>query len=330
MTALRGARLSTLARCVRQCAYTALDAPRDEAPMDMTTYFARGHLFNHYVGQQLRAKHGKDAVRSEVDIPWPLGVGHADHVVNGMLAVEVVSTVTPSPHTFGFKARQLKSYMHFGGYSDGAVYVIDPSSLKREDVLPIKLTDEDREEIDMNTKLVGVAVDLGRAMETNSPTFLPRVCRKPSDARGYLCQYASTCFADWEAPPATVNDTEDARRAALDLYQAKQRERNLNAQLKVAEANKQKAAAELGELLPAGEFVTVGPFQVRIRGPYTRTTIKKELRDSGLLSPDLLDPYVSESDPWYVSDIKRDGDAPVLTGDDFGDNPLLDEGEDAA
>lgn len=321
MTALKGARLSSLARCVRQAAYTALDTPADPLPDDAEHYFRRGHLFNHYVGQQLRAKYGPAQVRSEVEIPWPLGVGHADHVIAAeSLCVEVVSTVSPSPHTFSFKAKQLRSYMHFGGYDNGAVYVIDPSSLKREDVLPVKLTDDDRQEIDTDVYMVGLAESEGRA------DVIERVCRKPSDARGYLCQYASACFANWEAPAVTDDDREAARRAALDLYQAKQRLRNLVAQEKAAETDAKEAQAILADLLPPGDFVSVGPFKVRVRGPYTRTTIKKELLDSGLVEREMIDAYVSESDPWFVSDITRESGETALTGDDFGsDAPWNDD-----
>lgn len=312
MSDLKGARLSAMARCIRQAAYTALDTPTDPLPLDAEHYFRRGHLFNMYVGQQLRAKYGADGVRSEVEIPWPLGVGHADHVVDPeSLAVEVVSTVTPSARVFEFKARQLKQYLHFGGYDNGAVYVIDPSSLKREDVLPVKLTDDDRTEIAADVTLLEVAVDRGHV------GALPRVCRKPGDARGYLCQYASECFKDWQAPAASEDDREQARRAALDLYQAQQHERNLKAQLTAIEEERKNAQAALSDLLEPGE-TQVGPFLVKripIRG---RVTVKNELLKAGLLPDELLAPYVSVSEGYDRFDITRVSDETALTGDDFG------------
>lgn len=320
MTALTGARLSALARCPRQCAYTALGVVEDDPPVDMTRFFARGHLFNMYVKHQLAAKHGAGNVRSEVDVPWPLGTGHADHVVDSEnLAVEVVSTVSPSAKTFEFKARQVKSYMRFGGWENGAVYVIDPSSLKAEDVLPVKLTDEDREEIDRIVPLVATAIQPDIGVD-----ILPRVCSKPGDARQYLCAFASTCFKGWEPPAAGENDQLEARRAALDLYQAKQRERNLKAQLSVAEDDRKAAQSVLSELLDPGE-TRVGPFVVKRTVVKGRTTVRAELLKSGLVDAELIGDYVKVGDQHERYEVTRDDDAPALSGDDFGPNPLLDD-----
>lgn len=312
MTVLTGARLSSMSRCPRQCAYTALNTTGDPLPLDAQEYFARGQMFELYVGWQLDAKHGRENVQRQVPVPWGAGYeGHADFVIDGGTVVEVVSTVVPSPLVFTFKAGQAKRYMHFLGHERGVVHVVNPSRLTQADMLPLRLTDDDREQFTAEVAAVTEAVK-------SAGEVLPdRVCRKPGDARAHLCPYASECFKDWVAPAASEDDREQARRAALDLYQAKQHERNLEAQLTAIEDERKQAQAALSELLEPGE-TQVGPFLVKripVRG---RVTVKNELLKSGLIPDELLAPYVNVSDGYDRFEIARVSDETALTGDDFG------------
>lgn len=206
---LTGPRLSELSRCVRQCAYTALGAARDEPP-DLSVYFRRGHFFGRLRYEEYAERYGRDQVEREREIPWRFGAGHADiYVRPERRIVEVVSTVTPSPATLGHKIEQVKQYLMLDAEAERAsVDVIDPSRLTPVQSLPVHVTDDDCTELAQRIEA------LGEALAANEAELAPRACTRPSEARGRLCPYASTCFAGWVEQPADLSSlqAEDAYR----------------------------------------------------------------------------------------------------------------------
>jgi CRISPR/Cas system-associated exonuclease Cas4 (RecB family) len=239
-------------------ALRGLGAEQAEHDPQTLRYFARGHLYTDYVCRQLEAKHGKDAIEREVEIPWPHGVGHADaYVKPEKLLVEIKSTVAPFTSTplFEMAVAQLRFYLRFHPEAEqGALYLINPSDLSGEDVYAVSLTDEDREEIDAAVASLRVALDGG-------PLPL-RVCSKPGQARGRLCSFAEACFTDWVPPEPTEIPDPAALEAAARLAAIKVAERPLKEQLAALEEGRKEAQADLAELVDVGESV-VGPWLVK-------------------------------------------------------------------
>lgn len=251
-------RASELTRCARMAALRGRGAEQAEHDEQTLRYFARGHLYTDYVCRQLEAKHGKDAIEREVEIHWPLGVGHADaYVKPEKLLVEIKSTVAPATSSpmFDMAVAQLRFYLRFHPEAEqGALYLINPSDLSGEDVYVVRLTDEDREQIDAAVQEVKAALDGGE---------LPaRVCAKPGQARGRLCSFAEACFDGWTPPEPTELSDPDAADAAARLVALKIAERPLKEQLAALEEGRKEAQAELAELVEVGESL-VGPWLVK-------------------------------------------------------------------
>lgn len=258
-------RASELSRCARMAALRGLGAEQAEHDEQTLRYFARGHLYSDYVCRQLEAKHGKENVEREVEIPWPLGLGHADaYISSEKLLAEIKSTVAPSTSSpmFDMAVAQLRFYLRFHPEAEtGALYLINPSDLSGEDVFAVRLTDEDREEIDAAVADVQAALEGGPLPE--------RVCSKPGQARGRLCAFAEACFAGWQPPEPTEITEPDALDAAVRLHALKIAERPLKEQLAAIDEGKKEAQAELAEILPVGESV-IGNLQV------TRTHVQRQ------------------------------------------------------
>ncbi len=304
-------RASELARCPRQCAYRGLAADAREPDERTRRYFARGHMYGAYVGQQLEARFGPDDVERERVIPWPLGEGHADFYVRSMkLLIETKSTVAPSTSSpmFDMAVWQLKIYLRFDPEAEhGALYIVNPSSLDGEDVVTVTLTDDDIREIDAQVESVRVALDGGPLPD--------RVCDRPSQARGRLCPFAVTCFEGWEPDPAREITDPRAADLAARIYEAKQKEREHRAPLTEAEADRKQAEAELAELLEQGAS-DVGPFRVTRSDRHRESFNLKKARLAGV-PDDLLDEFTSVSrfSMWTV-----DRQAPPA--EDYGDVPF--------
>lgn len=260
-------RLSEMARgCARLSYYRATGEQPAEHDSEQLEWFQRGHLFEHYVVSQLIAKHGADNVERNYPIQHPLGVGHADALIGPeRLLVEIKSSTTGTLSTpvFDNGVRQLKRYLHYADdvADRGALYMINPTTLKPADVFEVRLTDDDREEI--ATEMV----ELARAIESREAPA--RVCSKPSQARGYFCPFAATCFGGWEPDPLAEITSPDALAAASELAAIKQNEAQAKATLKALEEGRKDAEARLAELVPVGKSV-VGPFEL------TRTHVKRQ------------------------------------------------------
>jgi CRISPR/Cas system-associated exonuclease Cas4 (RecB family) len=203
-------RASEMARCPRMAALRGLGTEQQEYDEQTRRYFARGHLYTEYVVRQLRVKHGAENVEREVEIHWPLGVGHADaYVKPSKLLCEIKSTVTPTTSSpmFDMAVQQLRIYLRFHPEAErGALYLINPSDLRGEDVFEVKLTDEDVTAIDEAVLRVSEALSGGELPD--------RVCRKPGEGRAHLCPFIEPCFQGWEPPPANQVSDADAVDAA--------------------------------------------------------------------------------------------------------------------
>lgn len=285
-------RASEVARgCDRMSVLRALGHTPAEPGSEEREWFARGHLFEHYVVSQLEAKHGKENVIRQPEIHHPLGVGHSDAlVVPERLLVEVKSTVAGTLTTPVFEngVRQLKIGIRYhDGADEGALYMINPSTLKPADVFRVVLTDEDAAEIDETFR------DIGDHILANS---LPdRVCSKPSNGRGYLCPLIAACFDGWEPDPDAVVSDPRALDAAARWHQAKADERRGAATVREAEAARKEAAAELADYVDEGDTL-VGPYKVRRWHVNGRTSFSVKAAEAAGVPHELLEPYITETD----------------------------------
>jgi len=313
-TALRA---SELARCARMAAGRGIGWAHEEYDEQTRRYFARGHLYTEYVARQLRAKHGSTNVLTEVEIDWPLGTGHGDiYVVPDKLLVEVKSTVTPTTSSpmFEMAVEQLRIYLRFHPDAEhGALYLINPSDLSREDVFRVELTDEDVARIDNAVGSVSHAISLG------DTEHLPaRVCSKPSQARGRLCPFAEACFEGWVEPePEGVTDA-DALSVVSELAAIKQEESVHRRALSALEEGRKDAQARLGEYVPVGDSV-VGPYAVkRIHKTRAPKFSEKAAKAAGFPIETLAEFMVggSEWDEYRLSSADEAGDI------DFGEAPF--------
>lgn len=313
-TALRA---SELARCPRMAAGRGIGWQSDEPDEQTRRYFMRGHLYSEYVARQLRAKHGATNVLTEVEIDWPLGTGHGDiFIVPEKLLVEVKSTVTPTTSSpmFEMAVEQLKIYLRFFTDAEqGALYLINPSDLSREDVFTVKLTDEDVERID--EAVARVAVAIGNEGREGLPE---RICEKPAQARGRLCPFAGPCFEGWKEPEIDEITSPDALNAAFELAAIKAEERIHRQALATLEPERKALQDKLGEFVPDGDSV-VGGFAVKrihkTRGP---SFSEKAAKAAGFPVEALAEFMVGGSE-WDEYRIRRAAEA----GDtDFGDTPF--------
>lgn len=302
------ARASELARCPRMCALRM----RGETPVEhdeMTRrYFARGHLYSDYVCRQLEAKHGKDNVLREVEVEWPLGTGHADaFVIPDALLVEVKSTVTPtlSSPMFDMAVEQLRIYLrYYDPAEQAALILINPSDLSSEQVFQVGLAEGDVDRIDAVVELIAA----GELPE--------RVCAKPSQAKGRLCDFAVPCFEGWEPDDYAVNESPAVVAAARRLYEAKQKIAAGKGELREAEEEKKAAEGELADLVDVGATAT-GPWLV------TRTHVRRQPTFS--VKAALAAGYPAESlerfmQPGAEYDTWRVDKATTPTDIDFGDD----------
>lgn len=308
-------RASELSRCPRMAAGRGIGWTHDAYDEQTRRYFARGHLYTEYVARQLRAKHGAMNVLSEVEVEWPLGTGHADlYIVPERLLVEVKSTVTPTTSSpmFEMAVEQLRIYLRFHPDAEqGALYLINPSDLSREDVFRVELTDEDRKRIDAAVHSVQLALH-------HDDDLPARICEKPSQARGRLCPFAGPCFEGWEEPEAEEITSPDALAAASELAAIKADERTHREALKALEESRRETQDRLGQFVPVGDSV-VGGFAVkRIHKTRAPQFSEKAAQAAGFPVEALAEFMVGGSE-WDEYRIKRAATA----GDvDFGDAPF--------
>jgi hypothetical protein len=179
--------------------------------------------------------------------------------------VEVKSANAGSLKTPSFEngVMQLKIALRYRDDADtGALYVINPSTLRPADIFKVVLTDEAAEAIDETFRRIERHIEL---------EVLPdRVCAKPSQARGYLCPLVAACFEGWEPPDIEEIDTPEAHTAVAELARIKAQETTLRRALDALETERKDQQQVVGDLVPVGDSI-VGGFAVKrihkTRGP---------------------------------------------------------------
>lgn len=306
-------RASEMARgCERMSVLRALGHTPAEPGTEEREWFRRGHLFEHYVVSQLEAKHGKANVVRQPEIHHPLGVGHSDAlIVPERLLVEVKSTAAGTLTTPVFEngVRQLKIGIRYhDGADEGALYMINPSTLKPADVFRVVLTDEDAAEIDAMFDRIAESI--------HTATLPDRVCAKPSNGRGYLCPFIAACFDGWEAPADPVVTDPHAVELAKRWAQAKQDEKQHAIEAKAAEQIRKDAAAELAEYVDEGDTI-IGPYRVRRWHVNGKTSFSVKAAEAAGVPRDLLAPYMSEGAGYDRIEVSAAAEAgPIEFGDE--------------
>lgn len=277
---LEGLRLSELARCPRQCAMRGLVEP-SEPPERAKRWMARGQMFGYYAYLQFADRYGKDQVQREVEIDWGLGTGHADlYVIPERLIVEVVSSTSPDA-IVGAKIRQARQYLHFHPEAESAaVFVINPSDLDREDLIPVVLRPEDIAEIEADVQAVRDALAGGE--------LPPCVAVSPSECRHSLfCSFTEQAWQGWEPPEPLSSDDPELGELVRALYDAKRDERATAAELDARRSLRTEIEQRLAILdVPAGRDVEVAGLKLRrtvVKGreTFSLSTAKK----SGVWTP---------------------------------------------
>jgi hypothetical protein len=313
---LTGARLSSLARCPRQAAYQALGQPAADPPPEWSVYLNRGRIFESYVALQYEAKYGKDNVERQREIPWGSGWhGHADiYLPAEKTIVEILSAVAPAGEQLSDKIRQVRSYLLFDPEAEKAVlHVINPSSLRRDDVMPIALTPDSSAEILERVSLVQ------RAVDSNGTDMPSCVCDTPTACRYRGCGYTDIAWQNW-TPPEPSDLPDEARLLAADLYAHDQAVKDAKAALDAKTDLRQQTREQLRDLLQPGQEYQAGPLVIkRIEVTGRRTFNITAAEASGVFHDELLAQFSKQGeshDRWYL---KRVDDEPLLTADDFGE-----------
>lgn len=253
-------RASEIARgCDRMSVLRGLGTEPVAFDPEQNEWFQRGHLFEQYVARQLERKHGPDNVRRQIHIRHPLGVGHADAlIVSERILVEIKSTTsgTISTPVFENGVAQLRFYLRFCDDADeGALYMINPSTLKPADVFRVALTDRDVDEIDQTVRRIQRHIELG---------VLPdRVCARPQQGRGYFCPFVAKCFEGWEEPEVDEITDADVVNAAARYYAIIRAEAEHAAAVKALADEKADAKAALLAAVPERSDAVAGPYRVK-------------------------------------------------------------------
>ncbi|MBA2707203.1 MAG: hypothetical protein H0U59_05300 [Gemmatimonadaceae bacterium] len=304
---LTGIRPSLWARCVTAAVFQGRGEAEAPHPPEAEEYFWRGNVFEEIVMRQIEAKHGKENVERQVEIPIPgIGTGHADGYLKTEKALlEIKSTTSPYPNsdTFAFGVAQLQRYIAYHPEAEkGYLYMVDPNRMRAAEVREVALTEEDFFRIEAER------VEIVEQVAGNAPLALHgserRPCTRPSQARNRFCPFAAVCFDGWEEPvPNIVSDPEAMRLARL-VRDIEFEERDHKAALKVTEPLKRDAKAALSEYCPEKGESVVGPFLVKtwtVSG--TVKVSDRALRAAGIdpapfstRNPDQIRVQVSESE----------------------------------
>ena len=279
-------RWSQAVLCPRMAAYGLRGVPVDDEPDEITKgYFLRGKQIGAYMAERFIERYGEHDVVLEKAVAWPAGIAHGDIFVrSGKLAVEVKSKADPRP--LDSHILQLGGQIHFDPEAErGALVVVDPSNLLERTIPMPVVPDALVEQIER------IAGEVAASADPAAP--LPaRVCARPSEARGHLCPFGPTCFADWVAPDPVELEGEVvvlSRRlveldAAMKLGKAEQDER---------EEERNRIRAELLLTLePKGEYVVDGAQVIRITPVAGRTTYDVGLAiKMGVVTEEEVEPF---------------------------------------
>lgn len=322
MKTLTGIRPSLWARCPSAAVFQGRGEPEAVLPPETEHYFFRGRVFEEIVVRQLAAKHGRDNIEREVEIPIPgIGTGHADFYLRSEKTLgEIKSTVAPHPNSdiFSSGVKQLRIYLaHHPEAEQGALMMINPNVMKAADVYTVKLTDEDREQIEVERQYIEDSVhgDESRLAERGRDW---RPCTVPSQARGRMCPFAAVCFEGWEPEPADEITDPLAMDAAGRLLAIKTEKSQHARAIKALEEGEQAAQAELSDLVGVGDSV-VGPFKVKRTHVVRKPTFSVRAFEAAGHSVEPLAEFFqpgSEYDTWRVALADEAGDV------DYGTAPF--------
>lgn len=292
---LTGIRPSLWARCPTAAVYQGRGEEEAPLPPETQEWFFRGNVFEEIVVRQIVAKHGKENVERQVVIPIPgIGEGHADaYLKPEKTLIEVKSTVAPFPNSpiFEHGVKQLKLYIHHHPEAEqGVLYMLNPNRMTPADLYTVRLSDEDVEQIEFEREMIINGVHLGSGGPKHGSPFRP--CTRPSQARGRMCPFAETCFADWEAPePGEVTDPA-ALELASRIVALKNDERTHKLAYEAIEAARKEAQAELAEYVDEGES-TVGPFNVKRWHVNGKQSFQVKAAVAAGISMELLAPFIT-------------------------------------
>lgn len=315
---LTGIRPSLWARCVTAAVYQGRGEPEAEPEPEAREWFYRGNVFEEIVMRQIEAKHGKANVQRQVEIPIiGIGHGHADgYLIPERALIEIKSTVAPYPNsdTFQFGVQQLRRYLAYYDQADkGYLYMVDPSRMKPADVYTVKLTDDDREQIEREREHIAALGNDGIDGPIHGNGWRP--CTRPSQARSRLCPFAAVCFAEWEPDPAEEITDPKALDATSRLYAIKTQKAELAAQIRALEEGEKGAQAELAGYVEPGDAV-VGPFAVRRTHVVMKPKFSVRAFEAAGHSIEPLAEFFtdgSEYDRWTIKPAEQAGDI------DYGD-----------
>jgi hypothetical protein len=255
----------------------------------MRRFWGRGNLFSYYGWEQLCLKFGESDIIREWEIPWKYrnleGIGHADMYVKSRKEIwEVKSSVAPM-NILETAIRQVKLYLYFAEEAEsGVVYIINPSDLEREDLVPVMLTESDRAELAALLDSVAEAVDGGPLPTCSQGT--PSACRQSG------CQWSDTAWDGWQPPlPTSVEFDEEVSRL-VERWQAM---KDIEERARGAYAERKDIEAMLVELGVEPGDNNCGPYVIRrIQTKPRETFAWSAAKKSGVLHglEELLQPFV--------------------------------------
>lgn len=318
---LTGVRLSELAKCPRMCSLRAIGAEPEEIAPEWQRYFTRGHLFEQYVYEQYAAEHGRENVRRQIIVDWPLGQGHADMYVRPRRElIEVKSTTAPDGAIFDSAVKQVRFYKHFYQPAKRAgVYLVNPSDLRREDFIPIKVTPSDVDEIVALVRMVETAI------ETDGEELPACSAENPAQCKRLGCPFTAQAWEGWEPPTETlVGDEASALVIALEELKRDYRKFSAEAdERKKGYALVQEQLAALG-VQPGKDYLVAGRKLRRIVAAESESFSLAKARTAGGWTADddeRFSPFLKPragSERWSID---RVSDAAVASAEDFGEEP---------
>ena len=338
---LRGrTRWSMASRCARMASYGLIGTEPDPiSPAQarlQRRLFRRGRRIGDEVMDDFSEKYGEENIIREHASVWPdeglpLGELHADgFVIPEKMAVEVKSSTSPSS-ILDSAIVQLGGEIRWNPDAEiGCLAIADPTGSNETELLPVILTDE------LTERVEGIAAQVVESARTGE--LPPRVCSKPSDARGRMCPFAATCFEGWQAPDP-LDLSEDIAQLAVDLKQAQDEERVAKQAIVLAETRRKEIAAQLSgwELVPGMDYLGNGIKLKRTkvddspRFSYSKA-VKAGVFSSPIWTPEheaLISPFLALSgghDRWKV-DVVSESSAPKASGDEWGETAPWDDAD---
>lgn len=308
---------SGMARCARQGAYAALATQPDPTPVDMAEFFRRGKWFEMMRLAEIEAVHGKENVQRARRVPWEAGGELFAGEMDGYLplvrtAVEIVSSVAPSADAIGHKVEQCRTYIVLDPEAErGIVDVINPSSLVADEHIPVTVNARQREEVLAKVEAVGAALESGGA------DMPDRVCEHPREARGRMCRFAGTCFAEFVEPWVELDDPE-VKQAAAAAWQALELRVEHTRALVTADRDYRDQLDRLAELGVQPGKTTIGDIDIARTVVKGKTTFKFALAvKAGAVDRSQVEEFVTVGAPHERWTLKRRGEGDLLEPDDF-------------